>query len=181
MDGRDGRGGADDARNDLGPHLRHRPVVTFVVRVVDVADGTCVPSVFPPVIIHVLIYIVRREPHPSFHIRWKQTQCGTTAVCASIDSAQARGDVMMSHQMSVERQSLFPPEREFRMRQDISRTFDKSDGLFQPVSVLVAVVEDVGADGEAGRLFQQRIDFIDGVEHRLQGLDDAKRERTTHI
>ena len=67
------------------------------------------------------------------------------------------------------------------MRKDISRTFDKSDGLFQPVSVLIAVVEDVGADGEAGRLFQQRIDFIDGVEHRLQGLDDAKRENNTHM
>ena len=42
LDGRHRRGGTDDARNDLGrSHPRHRPVVTFVVCVVDVADGTC--------------------------------------------------------------------------------------------------------------------------------------------
>ena len=49
-------------------------------------------------------------------------------------------------------------------------TFDESDGLFQSICIFVTVIEDVGADGEAGRFLQQRINLIDCVEHSLQCL-----------
>lgn len=49
-------------------------------------------------------------------------------------------------------------------------TFDESNGLFQSVGVLVAIVQDVGADGETGRAGQIGIDLVDGEQHRLQRL-----------
>lgn len=49
-------------------------------------------------------------------------------------------------------------------------TFDESDGLFQSVGILVAIVQDVSADGETGRAGQIGIDLVYGEQHRLQCL-----------
>jgi hypothetical protein len=49
-------------------------------------------------------------------------------------------------------------------------TFDESDGLLQSVSVFVTIVQNVSANFESGRIQKNRIDLIDGVQHRLQRL-----------
>jgi len=54
----------------------------------------------------------------------------------------------------------------------IAPTFDKVDGHFQAVGVLVAVVQQVGAQRDV-RQQLVLVDLVQGVEHRLQGLDAA--------
>lgn len=59
-------------------------------------------------------------------------------------------------------------DRDQNMKYNI--TFDKGDSLFQTVGIFVAVVEDVGPDGEANCAIQERIDLIDCVQHGFQSL-----------